>query len=753
MIKRPVFKSHIQVSVIPGEGVLLLSDDTAKALYGRVYEVLAPLIDGSKDTDEIVDALAGKEDIAAVYYALMLLEEKGHIAESRPDVAQETAAFWHVLGIDPAAAIGAINTSRVRVIAVGKADAAPMRIALAEAGIPVADGEAADLEVVVADDYLRADLETRNAAMLAQGRPWLLLKPGSHEPWIGPLYVPGKTGCHHCLSLRLLRNRPFHRFVAEKRNLDEFPITSTAASPAAISAACRLAALEAAKYLAGVKEGLQGKVLSLDVRSWSAAIHELLRHPACPACGEAETAEARPVELIKRKITHVKDCGHRAVASEQTLKTYEHLVSPITGVVKMLTPVQYSDSMIHVYFAGRNPALNIRAINFLRRGIRTFNAGKGISETQAKVSALCEAIERYSGEYTGSEVTVTASYREMQDRFGADTIHPNEVMRYSDRQYTERDAWNARQSKFNLVPERLDEEAAINWTPVWSLTKGRHGYLPTQLIYFGAKTGPDCDSLYSMGCSNGNASGNNLEEAVLQGLCELVERDATAIWWYNRLRKPRVAVETFGEPYLIDLINHYRDLGRDAWALDITTDLGIPAFAAVSRLVDGPEERIFFGLGCHPDAMIALQRAFAEMNQMLGTVQCKVDPAIEDTPIEDREAVSWFRTATLANQPYMAPDETAVPRRLEDYPTLHSDDLLEHIRQCRRIVEEQGMEVLVLDQTRSDVRMPVVKVIVPGLRHFWARFAPGRLYDVPVKMGWLDKALTEEELNPIPVFV
>lgn len=63
------------------------------------------------------------------------------------------------------------------------------------------------------------------------------------------------------------------------------------------------------------------------------------------------------------------------------------------------------------------------------------------------------------------------------------------------------------------------------------------------------------------------------------------------------------------------------------------------------------------------------------------------------------------------------------------------------------------MEVLVLDQTRPDVGMPVVKVIVPGLRHFWARFGLGRLYDVPVQMSWLPRALREEELNPIPMFL
>ena len=58
-----------------------------------------------------------------------------------------------------------------------------------------------------------------------------------------------------------------------------------------------------------------------------------------------------------------------------------------------------------------------------------------------------------------------------------------------------------------------------------------------------------------------------------------------------------------------------------------------------------------------------------------------------------------------------------------------------------------------LDQTRPDIGMPVARTIVPGLRHFWARFAPGRLYDVPVKMGWREAPTAEKDLNPIWVFI
>ena len=61
------------------------------------------------------------------------------------------------------------------------------------------------------------------------------------------------------------------------------------------------------------------------------------------------------------------------------------------------------------------------------------------------------------------------------------------------------------------------------------------------------------------------------------------------------------------------------------------------------------------------------------------------------------------------------------------------------------------MEFLVLDQTRPDIAMPVARVIVPGMRHFWERFAPGRLFDVPVSMGWRERRLSEHQLNPVPV--
>ena len=76
-------------------------------------------------------------------------------------------------------------------------------------------------------------------------------------------------------------------------------------------------------------------------------------------------------------------------------------------------------------------------------------------------------------------------------------------------------------------------------------------------------------------------------------------------------------------------------------------------------------------------------------------------------------------------------------------------DTRAQVTACVNLAKRAGLDFLVLNQTRADIEVPVVRVIVPGLRHFYRRFAPGRLYDVPVKLGWREHPLSEHELNPL----
>src|SRR5262249_56147212 len=86
---------------------------------------------------------------------------------------------------------------------------------------------------------------------------------------------------------------------------------------------------------------------------------------------------------------------------------------------------------------------------------------------------------------------------------------------------------------------------------------------------------PD-DHRFCRGDSNGCAAGNEPEEAILQGLLELVERDAVALWWYNRVRLPGLAIARSGMSYVDSLLEAFATLGRDVWALDLTDDRGVP---------------------------------------------------------------------------------------------------------------------------------------------------------------------------------
>jgi ribosomal protein S12 methylthiotransferase accessory factor len=119
---------------------------------------------------------------------------------------------------------------------------------------------------------------------------------------------------------------------------------------------------------------------------------------------------------------------------------------------------------------------------------------------------------------------------------------------------------------------------------------------------------------------------------------------------------------------------------------------------------------------------------------------------------DDPDSLKWWQEATFGNQPYIQPSKKTVTKAPEqDFKRPKS--INEHLRTIIGLLESRGMEVMILDQTRADVGLPVVKVIVPGMRHFWARLAPGRLYDVPVQMGELERPIAEEDLNPIAMFL
>lgn len=321
--------------------------------------------------------------------------------------------------------------------------------------------------------------------------------------------------------------------------------------------------------------------------------------------------------------------------------------------------------------------------------------GKGLDIDSAKASAVMEAIEAHHGE------TIALPLR-LADR--------DEIARIG------------RAVDLDRLPRtnRQTTEGRLLWLEGTELLSGETLFLPHDIVgcdYTLADAGQGL-----VATTNGLASGNHMIEAVLHGLCEVVERDAVALWDARpRAAQERCAIDpaTIRSQAAPGLLDRFAASGMAYRIWNITSDVALPVFAcllAAEGGTDGVQPQ--FGFGCHPDPDVALLRALTEAAQGRLTL---ISGAREDLraagydeaaqPGYNRAAARRFAEPATAN--------------FAEAPNLAGGTLDEDLDAALAALARAGFgEIACADLTKPECGIPVARVVVPGLEGPWG---PGHL--------------------------
>jgi ribosomal protein S12 methylthiotransferase accessory factor len=382
---------------------------------------------------------------------------------------------------------------------------------------------------------------------------------------------------------------------------------------------------------------------------------------------------------LKPCIKGYKQGTHRAVSPEETLTRIEPKL-PAAGVTQVLDITGLDRIGIPV-FSSIRPTAEGGAIS-------VYN-GKGTTTDEARVSAMMEAVERYSAEVGDSELLVD-SYSRLSGK--ENVLNPREL----------------------ILPDYVKgvEDVRIPWVKGYDLMHEEEIYVPANAVFHPLPSRYDRVRLFRSN-TNGLAGGNELEEAIFHGLAEVIERDAWSLVEITRNTGPDVKIDG-GE--IRNLIDKFLNAEVSVLIRDITSDIGIPTFAAVSDDVKLKDPTLLtIGMGTHTNASIAIKRAITEVAQSRLT---QIHGARNIGAATDMKKVMGYEWMRKQNKHWF---EIAEEEEFDSVQSssVDTDDFLDDIRHVMARLKAAGLErVIVVDLTREEIGMPVVRVVVPGLEMY-----------------------------------
>lgn len=318
--------------------------------------------------------------------------------------------------------------------------------------------------------------------------------------------------------------------------------------------------------------------------------------------------------------------------------------------------------------------------------------GKGLTDAAAAASAAMEAIEVFHAENLDGRARL-AAIDELAAK-GADALTQG----------------------VNRTRKPLSRKLPIRWLQGTELGTGQSCWVPFELVSTDYRLPRAPDAGLFLASTNGLASGNHLVEAMVAGLCELVERDAAAL--HAARSTPHRAARlldtgTVDDPTCRRLLETLKAARMQVLAWDITSDLGVASF--LCRLSDGPREpwrRIgaFRGHGCHPDRRVALCRAITEAAQARLTRISGTRDDLHPRDFTQTEALPVWDALAALRPPAGALQSFAA------VPSFEADDIEADLAFLVGQLRRHGLpRIVAVDLTRPEFGIPVVRVVVPGL--------------------------------------
>ena len=426
------------------------------------------------------------------------------------------------------------------------------------------------------------------------------------------------------------------------------------------------------------------------------------------------------------------------------LQSLLELVSPRTGLVKSLElhVKSVNEPPLPVIYDARLSHFDFRKADATERG----SSGKGMTEEDAMLGAVGEAIERYCASHTPLKQMRRARAADL-----AGAILPTEFVLYSRSQY-------AREG-FPFRP--CQAEAALLWTEGMEYGAAQPVWLPAPLAYL-TQPGDQPQDFLCASTSSGFAAGPDLEWALRNAVLEMLEREAFMITWLNRLAVPEIDYSASGG-IAGEIRNTFQRWGTEVRAFHLATDMPVSAVMAVAldQTAAGPAAVI--GLGCELDPERALRRALFEICQVHETSRKMCGQGVadglntySDVSTLEHHAAYFFRRDHLHELEFLLKPARKV--RVEELPSSAGQSVQQDLEILHRGLNRAGSRLFFRDLTTPDVfpyPIRVVRALITGIQpihfgHGLERLGGRRLYELPWKAGFTERPTSETSLNACP---